>query len=69
MAVDDTKQPPVITTEWGPVTEGARLQAARNYRRDPAKLAKAIQMFGEARMRRDFPEAFEADEADEDGDA
>jgi hypothetical protein len=53
---------PVIMTEHGPVTEWARRQAALNYRRDPAKLAEGIRRFGEARLRRDFPEAFQVDE-------
>jgi hypothetical protein len=53
---------PVIVTEHGFVTEWARRQAALNYRRDPAKLAEGIRRFGEARLRRDFPEAFTKDE-------
>jgi hypothetical protein len=53
---------PVIMTEHGPVTEWARRQACVNMRRDPKKMAEMIQRFGEARLRRDFPEAFQVDE-------
>jgi len=54
----DEKEP-VITTQWGPVTPAARRQAVANMRRDPKKLAEMIERFGEERIRRDFPEAFE----------
>jgi hypothetical protein len=46
-------------TEWGPVTPWARRQAVLNMRRDPNKLREMIDRFGEDRIRRDFPEAFE----------
>ena len=65
---DDTKQPPVIMTEWGPVTEIARRQAVLNMRRDPKKLAEMITQFGEARLRRDFPEVWQEGEDVEAGD-
>jgi len=54
----DEKEP-VITTQWGPVTPAARRQAVANMRCDPKKLAEMIERFGEERIRRDFPEAFE----------
>jgi hypothetical protein len=53
---------PVIVTEHGFVTEWARRQAALNYRRDPEKLAEGIRRFGEARLRRDFPEIWQDEE-------
>ncbi len=62
MALDDDKKPPVIMTEWGPVTEIARRQAVLNMRRDPKKLADMIAQFGEARLRRDFPEVWQEGE-------
>lgn len=55
---DNANKPPVINTEWGPVTEIARLQAALNIARDPALKARMIEQFGEARMRYQYPEAF-----------
>ena len=60
MTNDDTKlNPPIISTPWGPVTEAARLQAAINLREDPARLAKVIEMIGEAETRRRYPEVWE----------
>lgn len=56
---DSMTNDPAIVTDWGRVTPWARRQAVLNLRRDPAKLAEAIERFGEARMRRDFPECFE----------
>ena len=61
----DEKEP-VITTQWGPVTPAARRQAVANMRRDPKKLAEMIAMFGEDRLRRDFPEAFAAEDEETD---
>ena len=52
------KKPPVITTQWGPVTERARKQAAMNLKDDPVKREKIIEMVGEVEARRRFPEAF-----------
>lgn len=34
------RKPPVIDTQWGPVTESARLMAAENIRRDPEVKAR-----------------------------
>lgn len=57
---------PVIQTPWGPVTEWARRQAVLNMRRDPQKLKEMIARFGEARLRRDFPEVWqEGEDVDE----
>jgi hypothetical protein len=61
MAVE--KNPPVvIPTEWGNVTEKARLQAAKNIARDPVLKARMISQFGEGLVRRQYPEAFETEE-------
>lgn len=54
-------KPPVIMTEHGPVTERARLQAALNIARDPALKARLISQFGEAILRRQYPESFDDD--------
>lgn len=64
-----SKNPPVIMTKWGPVTESARLQAVTNMKLDPAKLeeVKAIVIRqcggniakGEIEFQRRFPELFE----------
>jgi hypothetical protein len=51
------KRPPVIHTEWGDVTEGCRKQAAMNFRDDPEKRAKAIEMIGIDECKRRYPEA------------
>jgi hypothetical protein len=63
---DDFKDDPVIMTSIGGsmhrVTPWARRQAVLNMRRDPKKLAEMIAMFGEERLRRDFPEAFIKDD-------
>jgi hypothetical protein len=58
---DDSKPPypPVIATEWGPVTEKARAQAELNLARDPALKARMIAQFGEAKIRAQYPRAFE----------
>jgi hypothetical protein len=61
MALDD-KRPPVIISEHGATTESARLQAALNIARDPALRQRMIKRFGEAVLRRNYPEAF--DDAD-----
>jgi hypothetical protein len=55
---------PVIISEYGRTTEWCRRQAVLNMRRDPALLARMIAQFGEARIRRDYPEVWM-----EDGDA
>jgi hypothetical protein len=60
--------PPIIMTEWGPVTESARLQAAINMRVDENIKARVetmlIQQYsgdvqaGMAEARRRYPEAY-----------
>jgi hypothetical protein len=63
MAVNDDKAPPVIPTEYGPVTEAYRHQGAINMRLDPKKKAEMEALFGVERCRRDFPEAYEDEDA------
>jgi hypothetical protein len=48
--------PPLIRTEWGPVSEGARRQAALNFRDDPEKRRIAIGMIGIEECKRRYPE-------------
>ena len=66
MSEDEYKDDPVIMTIIGDkmeqVTPWARRQAVLNMRRDPAKLAAMIAQFGEAHIRRDFPEVFITDD-------
>lgn len=50
--------PPEIMTEWGPVTEAARRQAAENIRSDAKLRARIVDMLGEAEARRRYPEGF-----------
>lgn len=50
--------PPRIDTEWGPVTEAARKQAALNIREDAKLRARIVEMLGEAEARRRYPEGF-----------
>jgi len=63
-----TPPPPVIMTEWGPVTESARLQCAANMRADDGVKARVEAMLvkqcgsedaGIAEARRRYPEAYE----------
>ena len=66
-----TPAPPVIMTEWGPVTESARLQCAVNMRLEPERRARIERMCvalmggdeekGLAESRRRYPEAYEDD--------
>jgi hypothetical protein len=49
---------PIIMTQWGPTTEGARKQAALNLRDDPEKRAKVEEMVGVEEARRRYPEAY-----------
>ena len=59
---------PVIMTQWGPVTESARFQAALNMREDPEIFARVLaikvrecrgdEIRGLAEMKRCYPEAF-----------
>ena len=57
--------PPIVQTEWGPMTPWVRRLAAENMRwarrHDPAKFAEWVARFGEARLRRDYPEAWADD--------
>ena len=62
---------PVISTQWGPVTEAARLQAALNMRDDPEVRARVERLLakklggvalGLAEARRRYPECYAADE-------
>ena len=63
--------PPIIATEWGPVTESARLQCAVNMRLEPERRARIERMCvalmggdeekGLAESRRRYPEAYEDD--------
>lgn len=55
MSSDD---PILIPTQWGPVSEGARRQAAENMKNDPFLRERIIAMIGEAEARRRYPEAF-----------
>lgn len=69
LAPGDSDAPPVIMTQWGPVTESARHRAALNMRDDPSKRLQvetllANQLFGgdiekgrEESMRR-YPEGY-----------
>ena len=50
---------PVIVTPFGPVTESARRQAELNMARDPDLRRRMCERFGEAKMRHDYPRAFE----------
>jgi len=50
---------PIIDTQWGPVTEGARRQAAENMKHDPVLKAKIEDLLGRERARRNYPEAYE----------
>jgi hypothetical protein len=58
------KYPPVIETEFGPVTEVARAQAELNIARDPDLRRRMIEQFGEAKVRAQYPRAFENDPED-----
>lgn len=48
---------PVIQTEWGPVTESARLRAALNMKADPEVKARVVNLIGEKMARARYPEA------------
>ena len=58
----------IIETQWGPVTESARLAAAQNMAADPELRARCEEMMvkqmgsldaGMTEMRRRYPEAYE----------
>ena len=55
---NDAKLPPVIITPYGQTTEAARYRAAMNMKADPAVKARVVALIGEAKAKRDFPEAF-----------
>jgi hypothetical protein len=61
-------KPKVTVTEWGPVTESARLQAALNIKADPEIGKRVLELLtkklgdvvkADAEMRLRYPEAFE----------
>lgn len=61
-------EPPVVMTEFGPVSESYRLQGALNMKADPAKKAEVEALLirqcgsreaGLAKARWEFPEAYE----------
>lgn len=64
--------PPRIDTPWGPVSEPARLQAAKNMREEPALREKVMRVLALRlgineraawqEMRRRYPEAFAFDD-------
>jgi len=63
------RQPPVISTTWGPVSEPARQQAITNMRKDPVLMLKVESIVirecggdiekGKAEFRRRYPELFQ----------
>ena len=54
------KSPPVLMTQWGPVTESARLAAALRMRQEPEVMRRVLDMISEDEARRRYPEAFDA---------
>jgi hypothetical protein len=67
---------PMIMTDYGPTTEWVRVQAALNLRNVPGKYEEAIAMLckrgmtvaeADAKLRRDYPEAFVPTEGETDG--
>jgi len=65
---------PVIMTEFGPVTEAARLQAALNMRRNPEVLRRVVDHLaaekgslaaGLLEAQRRYPEAFSTEEGED----
>jgi hypothetical protein len=61
-------KPPVLITDWGPVTESARLRAVSNMKEDPVCKQRVLELLckqmgsvakGEIEMRRRYPELFE----------
>lgn len=70
----DAPPPPVIMTQWGPVTEAARKRAALNMKADPAKRRAVEELLckqlgsvarGLAEARRRYPEVYEDDKNEE----
>lgn len=65
MAMNDDngiKTPPIIPTEYGPVTEWCRRQAAINMRNDPAKKSAVEDLIGVEKAKAQFPEAYEGED-------
>lgn len=67
-----TTKPKVVLTEWGPVTESARLQAVINMAKDPVKRQQVLELLckqmgsvakGEMEFRARYPELFEEEDA------
>ena len=65
-------KPKVILTEWGPVTESARVQAVINMKLDPAKRQAVLDLLckkmgsvakGEMEFRERYPELYEEEES------
>lgn len=68
---DAADAPPVIMTQWGPVTEAARKRAALNMKADPVKRRAVEELLckqlgsvarGLAEAKRRFPEVYEDDD-------
>lgn len=65
----ERKRKPMIMTQWGPVTESARLQAALNIKADPSVRERVLELLtqqsggdpgkGLVKMKENYPEAFE----------
>jgi len=64
-------KPKVVITEWGPVTESARVQAVINMKLDPAKRQAVLDLLckklgsvakGELEMQERYPELYEKEE-------
>ena len=67
------KPPKVVLTEWGPVSESARMQAVINMAKDPAKRQAVLELLckqlgsvakGEIEFRERYPELYEDSDAD-----
>jgi len=65
-------KPKVVLTEWGPVTESARVQAVINMKLDPEKRQAVLDLLckkmgsvakGELEFRERYPELFEEESA------
>ncbi|MGA8745611.1 MAG: hypothetical protein WB507_07080 [Solirubrobacterales bacterium] len=53
--------PPIIMTEWGPVTEKYRQLAAANLKFDPVMKKWIEDMIGVEESKRKYPEAYHED--------
>ena len=65
-------KPKVVLTEWGPVSESARVQAVINMKLDPAKRQAVLDLLckkmgsvakGEMEFRERYPELYEEEES------